>query len=270
MAKPNVTVITGYGINCDDETRYFFERAGACARIAHINQVIIDRARLKESQILVFPGGFSDGDDTGSGKVFATRIKAGMWEEMLDYISGDRLAIGICNGFQVMTSLGLLPAFDGEYGKRTVALTDNDNARYTDRWVDIKFTGKSPWVQGMDVVSMPIAHAEGKFYASNEVLDRLEREGHVMARYVRGPICEHLGFEANPNGSLNDIAGIIDATGRVAGLMPHPERGSLFEHRPDWRIIKRDLGWKAEDMRRGQIAYIDGFSMFRNGVNYFK
>jgi len=158
MTQPNVLVLTGYGINCDEETQFAFQQAGAKADIVHINDLIDGRKKLGDYQILTLPGGFSYGDDTGSGNALANRIKNNLWEEVQKFVEGDHLLLGICNGFQVLANLGLLPATEQQYGKQQVALTHNTTARYICRWVDLKFTGESPWVKGIDSMSLPIAH----------------------------------------------------------------------------------------------------------------
>ena len=142
MTKPRVLVLTGYGINCDKETEFAFGQAGGLAERVHINDLITRSRDLSSYQILTFPGGFSEGDDTGAGKAFANRVRNHLWDELLQFIHDDKLVLGICNGFQIMTQLGLLPALEGNYGERTVALVHNDKPRYHTRWVDVNFEGK--------------------------------------------------------------------------------------------------------------------------------
>ena len=146
MAQPRVLVLAGYGINCEEETRFSFQLAGARAEIVHINDLIEGRQDLLNYQILAFPGGFSYGDDTGSGNAFAHRVKNHLWDQVLSFVQEDRLVLGICNGFQILVNLGLLPATGGNYGRRQVALTHNRSARYLVRWVDLEISGKSPWL----------------------------------------------------------------------------------------------------------------------------
>lgn len=262
----NVLVLTGYGINCDEETKFAFERAGAKADIVHVNDIIGKKKRLNDYQILAFPGGFSYGDDTGSGKALANRIRNHLWGELIDFVKGDNLAIGICNGFQVMVNLGLLPALDDNYGTRQAALVHNDSARYIDRWVDLEFSGKSPWVKGIGHVNVPIAHGEGKFYADADTLKRIKDEGLVAARYFKGKVCDYQNLDANPNGSMDNIASITDRSGRLIGMMPHPERAIDFTHQPCWPYLKQ----KYE--REGKTVPKEGpgLQIFRNGVGYFK
>lgn len=263
--KPKALIFAGYGLNCDEETKYAFETAGAKADIIHINDIIDGLYHLRNYQILVLQGGFSYGDDTGAGNAFAWKVKNHLWNEILSFIQKDKLVIGICNGFQILVNLGLLPAFDGNYGRRGVALIHNDSARYTVRWVDLKRENKSPWLSGISTISLPIAHGEGKFYATKETLGRLKKKNMIALRYIKGRMCKWLDLQANPNGSLNDIAGITDETGRIFGLMPHPERACFFYQLPNWTFIKEQCKRKKERIPREG----PGSKIFRNAVNYF-
>lgn len=266
MKKPKVIVLTGYGINCDEETKFAFERAGAEAEIVHINDLIDKRRNLRDYKILAFPGGFSYGDDTGSGKAFANRIRNHLMDDVQDFIAKDKLAIGICNGFQIMVNLGLLPAVDDKYGETQAALLHNDCARYHTRWVDLEFYGNSPWTFNIGRVMVPIAHGEGKFYASPDVLAKIKDRGMIAARYISGEICEWQGLPGNPNGSLENIASITDESGRLIGMMPHPERAIDFTHLPHWTLLKQ----KYEREGREIPTEADGMRIFRNGVEYVR
>lgn len=270
MATPNSLVITGYGINCDEETAFALDTAlrTSCAksRIVHINDIIDGHVVLSDYQILVFPGGFSYGDDTGSGKALASRIRNNIWDEMQRFAQDDHLILGICNGFQVLVNLGLLPALDRHYVPQ-VALVHNDSARYKDRWVDLELMGNSPWVDSMNRrLSMPIAHGEGRFYAEPDVLNRLKAEGQIALKYIDGIVCGYLGLPANPNGSLEDIAGITDPSGRILGMMPHPERAIDMTQLPQWTQTRESY------QRRGWFMpkYGPGLLIFQNCVKYFK
>jgi phosphoribosylformylglycinamidine synthase len=266
VQKPSVLVLTGYGINCEEETAFAFDTAGAKSKIVHINDLIEGYVRMGNFQILAFPGGFSYGDHTGSGVAFANRIRNHLWDEVLRFVEGDHLAIGICNGFQIMTNLGLLPAFDGRYGERVAALDHNDCARYTVRWVDLHFHSESPWVRGIYDISLPIAHGEGKFFADKDTLDMIISKGLVSARYVEGPICGYQNLPSNPNGSLYDIASITDVSGRIIGMMPHPERAIDFTHLPDWPLRKEECRRKGVPMP----SEGPGLQLFKNAVEYFR
>lgn len=264
MVQPRALVLTGYGINCDEETAFAFRKAGGLADIVHVSDVIEDRARLGHYQILAFPGGFSYGDDTGAGNALANRLRNHLSDELKRFVSEDHLVIGICNGFQVMANLGLVPAHKGQ-GEQEVALMHNDSARYVDRWVDLELGDKSPWTKGIGRLSLPIAHGEGKFYATPAVLEKIRSDGLVAARYVQGDVCNHFGLPYNPNGALEDIAGITDVSGRILGMMPHPERAVDFTHLPHWTLVK-------EKMRRAKQQVPTegpGMQIFRKGVKYF-
>ncbi len=264
--KPQVGVLTGYGINCEEETKTAFEKVGGVGEIVHINDLIANKKLLKRFQILAIPGGFSYGDDTGSGNGFANKLKNNLWEDLRHFIELDRLVIGICNGSQVLANLGLFPAIEKKYGEKQVAILHNDNATYTDRWVDLKAEGNSPWVKEVETFSCPIAHGEGKFYAEDGTLEIINQKGLVALRYTKGEMCNYLSLPANPNGAVEDIAGITDETGRILGLMPHPERAMFFTQLPNWPLIKEQLKRAGKELPKDG----PGLQIFRNGVNYFK
>lgn len=266
MPKPNVLVLTGYGVNCDEETKFAFEKAGANAEIVHVNGIIDRYKKLEDYQILAFPGGFSYGDDTGAGNALANRIKNHLWDEVKEFVEGDNLAIGICNGFQVMANLGLLPAINKKYGDRQVTLVQNDIPRYLDRWVDLEFYGKSQWVKGLNKLSFPIAHGEGKFYSDKKTLAEINQRELVAVKYVKGNVCEDQRLEANPNGSLENIAGITDESGRLIGMMPHPERVISFTQLSNWTFLKEKYKREGKSIPDEE----SGLKVFRNGVDYFE
>ena len=267
MAKPNVMVLTGYGINCDEETKFAFEKVGAKGELVHINDLIDKNKSLLDYQILSLPGGFSYGDDTGAGNALSNRIRNHLWDEVLRFVESDRLAIGICNGFQIMVNLGLLPAINDNYGKRQVALLHNTTARYIDRWVDLKFEDQTVWTRELTTASFPIAHGEGKFYADAETLKIIEERSLVAARYVNGEIhrIESQQSNHNPNGSLNDIAAISDESGRLLGIMPHPERAIEFTQHPHWTLHKEMYRRAGKEISNTLL----GIQIFKNGVEYF-
>ncbi len=263
--KPKVLIFSGYGFHSEEETRFGFELAGASVDTVHINDLIEGLFRLKNYQILAFPGGFSYGDDTGSGNAYAHKLRNHLWEEVRKFVTFDKLIIGICNGFQVLVNLGLVPALNGNYGERNISLLHNASARLVCRWVDLKVVSQSPWLANMESFSAPIAHGEGKFYASGDVLRQLHRKKLVAVEYVKGQIANFQNYQANPNGSADDIAGITDESGRIFGLMPHPERGIYAFQRPDWGLIKEKY------IRQGKKPpeFSDSIQIFRNAVNYF-
>jgi phosphoribosylformylglycinamidine synthase I len=268
MSKPAALILTGYGINCEEETAFAFEKAGASAKIVHINDIIADRKALGRFQIFVFPGGFSYGDDTGSGKALANRIKNNLLDEFREFIVGDTLMLGICNGFQVMTNLGIVPAIGTAIGTAEVSLEHNVTSRYECRWVDLIIESSSTCVftKGIERLHIPVAHGEGNFYAPPSVLEEIENNKHVVMRYSASDGKRAGGnFPDNPNGSLNDIAAVCDKTGRIMGMMPHPERNMLFTHRDDWTYLKEKMKREGHPLPEDG----DGFAIFKNAVSYF-
>ena len=255
MAKPNVIVLSGYGLNCEDETKFAFELAGAKADIVHINDLVAERKMLRKYQILAIPGGFSYGDDTGSGKAYASKLQNHLRAELDRFVDGDHLVIGICNGFQILTNLGLLPG----------ALLANTSARYSDRWVDLETSGTSPWFRGITSISLPIAHGEGRYFADARTLSALHRENTIAARYTKGEMCREFDLPANPNGAMENIAAVTAKAGRVLGIMPHPERAMFFTQLPTWPVRKEEL------LRAGKkLPKIGpGLRIFKNAVDYF-
>lgn len=242
--------MSGYGLNCEEETKFAFEWAGGNADIVHINDLIKKPEILKTYDVLAFPGGFSYGDDTGSGKAYANKFKNHLSKELQEFLDRDTLIIGICNGFQIITNLGILPG----------ALTYNKNAQYIDRWVDLKAMGRSPWLNGIKDISLPIAHGEGHYVINEKEYKNMVKNKQIAFTYTKGEICEFQNLEKNPNGSEHDIAGILAYNGRVLGLMPHPERGMFSHQSPLWQKNKSKI--KSDEGA--------GFQIFKNAIKYFK
>lgn len=265
MSNTKILIFSGYGLNCEEETKYAFELAGGKADIVHINDLIDGRYSLKDYQIIAFPGGFSYGDDTGSGNAYANKVRNHLWNDLQDFVKRDTLAIGICNGFQIIVNLGLLPALNWQYGDREAGLLHNSSARYIDRWVDLKVKNKSPWLKNISTLSVPIAHGEGRFYASEKTVEEIKKKKLIALKYVHGEICEYQNLPANPNGSLEDIAGITDESGRILGLMPHPERSLFFTQLPQWTFLKEQYLRKKEKIPE----FGPGLQIFKNAVEYF-
>ena len=263
MKKSDVKalVITGFGLNCERETSAAFKLAGATPEQVHLNDLISGKRTLKEFHILAFIGGFSFGDHLGSGTVFANRVKFNLRDQLKNFVADGKLVIGICNGFQTLTRLGMLPALDGDYFTQTVALAHNDCGTFRDDWCRLKINQASPCVftRNMDTIRLPLRHGEGKFVATPEVLAAIEERNMVALRYVDEAGNPATEFPANPNGSLNSIAGICDPTGRVFGLMPHPEAFLSPYNAPDWTTARDEGRLPAQG---------DGVPFFENAVTF--
>ncbi len=264
-------VLAGFGINCDFETAHALELAGAAAQRVHIS-ALTGTAQAKPTEtldsyhILVFDGGFSWGDDHGAGVLLATRLGQHLGGQIKDFLARGGLVLGICNGFQALVNLGLLPMLDGRW-ERTVALTNNDCGNFQDRWVELLAQENSPclFTRGLKRLDLPVRHGEGKLVAEAAVLERLENLGLVALRYGNGAGKPAQGrFPANPNGSVNDIAGICDQSGRVFGLMPHPEGFYRASQHPDWTLFREKARRQGRELDALEPGL--GLSIFVNAV----
>jgi len=266
----NALVLTGYGLNCDQETAYALGLAGADAARIHINSLIDGFIHLKNFQMLVFIGGFSWGDDHGAGVIQAVRLKTKIGDQIIEFVENGNLVLGICNGFQALVNLGLLPGLAQNYHQRSVALTFNDCGNFRDQWVTLKANPASPckFTRGVDLAELPVRHGEGKFFADQATLTELQRNNQVAIQYALPDGRPANGrFPFNPNGSVDDIAGICDASGRIFGLMPHPESYNHPTNHPDWTRRKEI------DRRRGTACQINlpvGVRILQNGVDYIR
>ncbi|GAB4347113.1 MAG: phosphoribosylformylglycinamidine synthase subunit PurQ [Candidatus Abyssubacteria bacterium] len=254
-------ILTGYGINCDYETEYAFNMKGVGGRAerVHVNDLTLNGRSLDEFAILAVPGGFSYGDDIAAGKVLANKLRHHLREQLARFISDGKLVIGICNGFQALVKMGLLPALGGKYGEQQVTVSYNDSNKFEDRWVYLAVNPDSRCVftKGIDRMYLPVRHGEGKFVARDaETLRQLHERGQVVVQYVdrEGRLS---GYPHNPNGSQDNIAGICDPTGRIFGLMPHPEAYLFPTNHPRWT--------RERVPREGM-----GVAVFRNAVKYVK
>ncbi len=261
--KPRVLILTGYGLNCEAESEHAWRLAGADPSRLHLNDLLSDPSRLRDAEALMFIGGFSFGDHMGSGHVLATRIRHRLRDELTAFVSAGRLILGVCNGFQIMVKLGLIPGLDGDYFTQRLALMQNDCGSVQNFWVTLKFEPASPCVfsRGMDTLPLPIRHGEGKvFTLDRALLDRVEAEGGVVCRYTDPntgrPTQE---FPHNPNGSLHAIAGLCDPSGRIFGLMPHPEAYLYPENHPDWPRQRMDGTLPEHGL---------GLTLFKNAVSF--
>jgi len=262
MKEVNVLILGGYGINCDVESGWAFEMASADkVETHHINRVINGDVKLDDYSIVVFPGGFSFGDHIASGKVLGIKIKQQLGDALIDFINKGKLVLGICNGFQVLVKMGLLPGdSDTIFGEQKVTLTYNDSAKYEDRWVTLKANDKntSPFLKGIDAFPIPIRHGEGKFMALADELKRVERDNLIAFQYVDKSGIPTRDYPMNPNGSELAIAGITNNKGNVLGLMPHPEVYINKTQHPNWTRDKSlpELG--------------AGLQIFKNAVDYVR
>lgn len=260
-------ILAGYGLNCDFETKYAFELAGATADRVHLSDLIAKRASLTDYNVIAFTGGFSWGDDHGAGVLLAQRFRVHLGADIVRFVKDGGLVIGICNGFQALVNLGLLPAVGRDYTKRDVALIANDCGNFQDRWVNLRVNPASPCVftKDIDTVALPVRHGEGKLFAEPEMLEKLAANNQVALTYCKEDGSPAEGsFPDNPNGSLFDIAGISDPTGRVFGLMPHPEAHLHFTNHPGWAKEKELL------KRAGKSLPVsgEGLKFFLNAVDY--
>jgi len=257
MADVKAIILRTAGINCDLETVHAFELAGASGERVHINRVIEEPSILQEYQILVVPGGFSYGDDVAAGKILANQLKHHLYEDLRKFIDAGKLVLGICNGFQVLVKTGLLPgAVNGETSAQPVTITYNDSGKFEDRWVYLEpASERCIFIEQGRRIYLPIAHGEGKVvFDTHQSREIINAGGYVAFRYVDANGAEG-DFPINPNGSSDSIAGLTDSTGRVLGLMPHPERFVRVTQHPHWTRIK-------------DSCKADGMTIFQNAVNY--
>lgn len=257
---PHAIVLRTAGTNCDAEMVRAFTLAGARAQLIHIDRLIDDPSILDDADLIGFPGGFSYGDDIGAGRVLGVRVRQRLYPALRDAAKRGVLMIGACNGFQVLVQTGLLPGFpENDWPdaapEPTVALAENAGARFIDRWVrmEVPANTKCVWTQGIvfptDAMMLPIAHGEGRLIASSpDTIAALQRTGQIAIRYAS---------DDNPNGSTADIAGICDPSGRIFGLMPHPERYLSWFNHPFWTRVP-------QDQRQGVTP---GLQIFRNAVD---
>lgn len=262
MKKVKVIVLRTAGTNNDIETALAYKLSGADVDVIHINKLLKKEVKLSPYQIMAIPGGFSYGDDISAGKIFANKLKYKLRNEIQEFSKSGKLIIGICNGFQILVKTGLLPFKDD---KQSVTLTFNDSGKFECRWTylkkvyrenDSKRTIGSFWVKNLpDVIELPVAHGEGKFYTSKDILAKLNEDNLIIFKYCT-QVGEDGDYPDNPNGSLENIAAITNTEGNILGMMPHPERFVLnYQH----------YSWTRNTSR---VPF--GFIIINNSVNYAK
>jgi phosphoribosylformylglycinamidine synthase len=278
MAKPRVLILRAPGTNCDEETAHAFSLAGGAPERWHVNRILEEPRRLADFQVLCIPGGFSYGDDIAAGRILGNQLQHHLAGPLQDFRAAGKLVLGICNGFQVLLKTKLLANEDDHTPAATLAL--NDSARFECRWVRLAVeAGNCVFLHGITEIELPVAHAEGRFVVRDEAtLQRLDNAGRLVLRYVKqadpqtalsvstpkelGLSTSHLDqqttvpYPDNPNGAMANVAGLCDATGRVLGLMPHPERFVVPTQHPRWT-------------RQPQSEVGDGLRVFQNAIRYF-
>jgi phosphoribosylformylglycinamidine synthase len=266
MKEVKVLVLWGYGINCEVETAYAFKLCGVKPEIIHLSEIFTGEKSILDYHILCFPGGFLDGDHLGSAQACAHRFrflkikgKIPLWQEVMKFLENGGLIIGICNGFQLLVKMGLLPG--GKYlGERKVSLTYNESGKFEDRWIRLKVNPDTPsvFLKGIEELYLPVRHGEGNFVVeSSEVLQELKKNNQIALQYIHPETKEPTQeYPFNPNGSIEAIAGISDPTGRILGMMPHPEAYSHFTNHPHWT--------------RGKHSDPEGICIFKNAVNWVR
>lgn len=259
MARPRVLLLRAPGTNCDIETGFAFESVGAAVTSVHVNQLIESPSVADGCQILCFPGGFSYGDDIAAGRILAQRLMVHVTDLVQQFCQQDRLVLGICNGFQVMMRLGIF--FPGQVQSPPATLALNAQGRFEDRWVHLKnVDSNSVFLRGIDTMYLPMAHAEGRFVTTKAAAAAMSSAGQLGLRYCNdvGETADMpLSFPDNPNGAEYNVAGISDPSGRIFGLMPHPERHFDPTHHPFWT------------RRKQQPEHGEGRKIFENAVRYF-
>jgi len=261
--RVRVLILTGLGLNCEEETAAGFRMVGATTESVHLLDVLDGNTgpKLADYSILAFVGGFAFGDHLGAGFVFANKIRWRLYDQLLEFIECGGMALGICNGFQTMVRLGLLPGLDGDYRTPRATLAPNDRLGYRNAWVRLAFDSDSPclWTRGLEAMDLPSRHGEGKFLAeSPALLERLESDGQVAARYIDPQGVPTVEWPHNPNGSPAGVAGICDPSGKLFGMMPHPDAYLYALQHPQWQRRARGVSSTDEGA---------GLAIFRNGVD---
>ncbi len=252
-----VLVLSGYGINCENETLHAFEEVGFKGKIVHINDLIENPKQLNNFQVFAIPGGFSYGDDTGSGNAMAKKIMTNLYDLLLEFSSKNNLTIGICNGCQILINLGIVPGTQSKDPE--VAMIENNSGIYECRWINVKVNNvNSPWLKNISTLHLPVAHQEGQFMIPTNILKIIKDQNLIGLQYINNKKQLARGkFPFNPNGSQDDIAALTNKNGNVLALMPHPERAFYHYHVPNW-----------QDNISNKFA--DGYKIFLNAKKYFE
>jgi len=264
--RPKSLILFGNGINCEYETAHAHKLAGFKPELMHINVLGENALKIHNYTFINLPGGFLDGDDLGSAKAQAVKwkyqkiksSKKRFIDELVKFVQEGKIILGICNGFQLLVKTGLLPGSDNDYGKQSVTLTFNDSGRFEDRWANLKINRFSPCIftKDMDRIYFPVRHGEGKLVPENmDALNMIKEKGHIVMQYINDQGIATNEYPDNPNGSIEAIAGLCDSTGRIFGLMPHPEAYVCHTQHPRWT---------REDMRNEE----NGLKIFNNAFKY--
>lgn len=253
MIKPKICILRSDGTNCDEELGFAFEKAQGDVQFVHVNELRNKSKKLSSFQILALPGGFSYGDDLASGKVLAIELISFFKEELEQFIAKNGYILGVCNGFQTLVRTGLLPY--PELGKMQSTLLHNESGHFECRWVNIKSEkSNASYFDNLGTLTVAVNHGEGKFFVDQKTLDRMEKDNLVVFRYVDKKNKPTMHYPENPNGALNAIAGITDPSGRIVGLMPHPEKFVERTQHPNWR--------------RMEIETPDGLQFFKRIISF--
>ncbi len=256
MSKVRVLLLRAPGINRDVDAQIAFEAAGAdMVDSALIKELVSKEKKLKDYQILMIPGGFTYGDDISAGRIMANEIRFRLAEDISKFVADGKLILGVCNGFQVLVKTGILPGIPGQKGQ-PVTLINNDSGRFECRWVYLKVNRKSPCVftRGIEGMYVPVAHGEGKLVPAAGILEKLN----TVVQYTDENWNTGAGYPANPNGSVNDIAGICDSSGRIFGMMPHPEDFIRWTQHPRWTREKERKDLYGLQIFTNAVAWIKG------------
>src|SRR3989344_1749609 len=261
--KPKVCILRSDGTNCDEELFYAFEKIGGAPEYVHINELRAKSKKLNAYQVLALPGGFSYGDDVAAGKVLAIELTSFLKDQIQDFIVKRGIVVGICNGFQTLVRTGLLPFND--LGKMEVTLAPNESGHFECRWIKLKINdSKCLFLNGSDkTIDIAVNHGEGKFYTDDATLRKIKNQNLVVFQYVDKSGNPTQSYPQNPNGSQDAIAGICDPTGRILGIMPHPEKFVEITQHPNWRRWKYN-----SDGVPARQSLVDGGAFFENMIEF--